>query len=206
METAAAVTRNGNGHEVHALQRQLLDPVAGFDRRRLRRHRNQSPIRLSRSRDGGERRRRFGSPSARLTVFGVLSLILWTLILIVTVKYVLILLRADNNGEGGTLSLMALAQRAAGGKTKWITMMGIMAASLFYGDAVITPAISVISAVEGLNVVTPAFDALRRSAHHRHPHRAVHRPVSGNRHGRPVLRPDHGGVVRGHGGRRSCVT
>lgn len=91
-------------------------------------------------------------------VHGVLSLILWSLILVVTVKYVLILLNADNNGEGGTLSLMALAQRAIGKSVTWIAVLGMIGAALFYGDAIITPAISVLSAVEGLNVVTPAFE------------------------------------------------
>jgi KUP system potassium uptake protein len=91
-------------------------------------------------------------------VLGVLSLILWALVLIVTIKYVLILLRADNNGEGGTLALMALAQRALVGAGTVIFMLGIISAALFYGDAVITPAISVLSAIEGLKVVTPAFD------------------------------------------------
>ncbi|HLN10070.1 MAG TPA: potassium transporter Kup [Xanthobacteraceae bacterium] len=92
-------------------------------------------------------------------VIGVLSLILWALILIVTLKYVVILLRADNNGEGGTLALMALAQRAIGRGGKVVFMLGVVSAALFYGDAVITPAISVLSAVEGIKVVTPAFDA-----------------------------------------------
>jgi KUP system potassium uptake protein len=91
-------------------------------------------------------------------VFGVLSLILWALVLIVTVKYVLILLRADNNGEGGTLALMALAQRALVKAGGLIFMLGVISAALFYGDAVITPAISVLSAIEGLKVATPAFD------------------------------------------------
>ncbi len=93
------------------------------------------------------------------SVLGVLSLVLWALILIVTVKYVLILLRADNNGEGGTLALMALAQRALTRAGPIIFMLGITSAALFYGDAVITPAISVLSAIEGLKVVTPNFDA-----------------------------------------------
>src|SRR5215472_12145251 len=85
-------------------------------------------------------------------VLGVLSLILWALVLIVTVKYVLILLRADNNAEGGTLALMALAQRALLRAGAGIFMLGIISAALFYGDAVITPAISVLSAIEGLKV------------------------------------------------------
>jgi KUP system potassium uptake protein len=94
----------------------------------------------------------------RGTVLGVLSMILWALILVVTLKYVVILLRADNNGEGGTLSLMALAMRALGKRTPFITVLGIIGASMFLGDSVITPAISVLSAVEGLKLVTPAFE------------------------------------------------
>ena len=92
------------------------------------------------------------------TVYGVLSLILWSLILVVTVKYVLILLNADNKGEGGTLSLMALAERAMGKSLLLIPILGMVGAALFYGDAIITPAISVLSAVEGLKIITPAFD------------------------------------------------
>src|SRR5271163_1240914 len=98
----------------------------------------------------------------RGTVLGVVSLILWALFIIVTLKYVVILLRADNNGEGGTLTLMALATRAVGRASKaatLVTLLGIVSAALFYGDAVITPALSVLSAVEGLDVATPAFDA-----------------------------------------------
>jgi KUP system potassium uptake protein len=91
-------------------------------------------------------------------VLGVVSLILWALLLIVTTKYVLLVLRADNNGEGGTLSLITLAQRALGHSAGVTVILGIAGASLFYGDAIITPAISVLSAVEGLKLVTPAFD------------------------------------------------
>ena len=91
-------------------------------------------------------------------IFGVLSLMLWALIIIVTLKYVLIMLRADNSGEGGTLSLMALAQRALGDRGRIVALLGMTGAALFYGDAMITPAISVLSAVEGLNLITPAFD------------------------------------------------
>lgn len=91
-------------------------------------------------------------------VIGVVSLILWALTIIVTLKYVVLMLRADNRGEGGTLSLMALAQKALGRKMALIPVLGIIGAALFYGDAVITPAISVLSAVEGLSLVTPAFD------------------------------------------------
>ena len=91
-------------------------------------------------------------------ILGILSLIIWALLLIVTVKYVVILLRADNNGEGGTLALMALASRALGGKSFTIILLGMISAALFYGDAMITPALSVLSAVEGLEVIAPAFD------------------------------------------------
>ncbi|MCF4165103.1 potassium transporter Kup [Zavarzinia compransoris] len=91
-------------------------------------------------------------------VLGVLSLILWSLILIVSIKYVAIVLRADNNGEGGALSLMALARRAMAKRSSIVLGLGILGAALFYGDAVITPAISVLSSVEGLKLVTPIFD------------------------------------------------
>jgi KUP system potassium uptake protein len=99
-----------------------------------------------------------GGTPTRAAVLGVLSLILWALILIVTLKYVLILLRADNNGEGGTLTLMGLAQRAMGRAGSAVVLLGIISGALFYGDAVITPALSVLSAIEGLKVATPAFE------------------------------------------------
>jgi KUP system potassium uptake protein len=99
-----------------------------------------------------------GGLVSRGTVLGVLSLILWALILVVTVKYVLILLRADNNGEGGTLTLMALALRAVGRSGSLVVLLGIISGALFYGDALITPALSVLSAIEGMKVATPAFD------------------------------------------------
>src|SRR5271154_3332275 len=91
-------------------------------------------------------------------VLGVLSLILWALIVVVTLKYVVILLRADNHGEGGTLALMALAQRAVSHGAGAIVLLGIISGALFYGDAVITPALSVLSAIEGIKLVTAAFD------------------------------------------------
>jgi len=98
-----------------------------------------------------------GNPATEGAVLGILSLIIWALLLVVTVKYVIILLRADNKGEGGTLALMALAHRAAPGAGGAIILLGIVSAALFYGDALITPALSVLSAVEGLKIVTPAF-------------------------------------------------
>jgi KUP system potassium uptake protein len=86
-------------------------------------------------------------------VLGVVSLMLWALIIVVTIKYVTFLMRADNKGEGGILALMALAQSAVGKRTRLILVLGVLGAALFYGDAIITPAISVMSAVEGLKTV-----------------------------------------------------
>ncbi|OIQ89505.1 Low affinity potassium transport system protein kup [mine drainage metagenome] len=93
-------------------------------------------------------------------VFGILSLIFWALVLMVSVKYVALVLRADNGGEGGILALMALVMRryAGGGRKRVaVIMLGLAGAAMFYGDSVITPAISVLSAVEGLSVATPVF-------------------------------------------------
>ena len=99
-----------------------------------------------------------GGPPSRLIVLGVLSLILWSLIIVVTAKYVLLLLRADNNGEGGSLSLMALGRRALGRRSALLLMLGVIGAAMFLGDSMITPAISVLSAVEGLKIAAPALD------------------------------------------------
>ncbi|RWQ13503.1 MAG: hypothetical protein EOR92_29685 [Mesorhizobium sp.] len=99
-----------------------------------------------------------GAVVTRTDVLGLLSLIVWALTLIVTIKYVVFVLRADNKGEGGTLSLMALARASNPNWSKAILRIGVIGAALFFGDAIITPAISVLSAVEGLKVATPAFD------------------------------------------------
>jgi KUP system potassium uptake protein len=99
-----------------------------------------------------------GAPVTRVIVLGVLSLILWALLIVVTAKYVLLLLRADNNGEGGTLSLMALGQRALGHRSWPLLALGVIGASMFIGDSMITPAISVLSAVEGLKLAAPALE------------------------------------------------
>src|SRR5439155_24095888 len=99
-----------------------------------------------------------GARASETVVLGILSLIIWALVLVVTVKYVVILLRADNHGEGGTLALMALANRAIGGSSI-LVLLGIVSGALFYGDAMITPALSVLSAIEGLKLATPAFEA-----------------------------------------------
>jgi hypothetical protein len=132
-------------------------------------------------------------------VIGIVSILLWTLILIVTVKYVVLMLRADNRGEGGTLSLLALAQRAVGRRTPLLLGLGIAGAALFYGDAAITPAISVMSAVEGLKLITPALDPLRSADHSRDPVPAVLGAKSRHRASVGSVRPDHPGVVRDPG-------
>src|SRR5215475_8161905 len=102
----------------------------------------------------------FGDLSEQ-AILGALSLIVWALALIVTVKYVIVIMRADNHGEGGLLALTALVLRTTSQGRKrytWIMAAGLVGAALFYGDGVITPAISVLSAVEGLKVATPLFE------------------------------------------------
>ena len=98
----------------------------------------------------------------RLHIFGVLSLVFWSLMLVVTLKYVLVAMRADNKGEGGSFALLALISRNLG-ERRWsygLVLLGVLATALFYGDAMITPAISVLSAVEGLKLVHPGFEPL----------------------------------------------
>ncbi|WP_051504211.1 potassium transporter Kup [Sphingomonas jaspsi] len=94
-----------------------------------------------------------------LHLFGVISLMFWSLMIIVTFKYVTVILRADNKGEGGSLALLALIQRSTGGGkwSKGLVLLGIAATALFFGDAMITPAVSVLSAVEGLSTVSDSF-------------------------------------------------
>ena len=102
-----------------------------------------------------------GIPVSPENVLGVLSLIFWSLILVVSLKYVVFIMRADNKGEGGIMALMALAQRGAHGNARLrrvIVVLGLFGASLFYGDGVITPAVSILSAVEGVKVAAPALD------------------------------------------------
>jgi KUP system potassium uptake protein len=95
-------------------------------------------------------------------VLGVLSLIFWSLALVISIKYLAVVLWADNRGEGGILALMALIQRGRvtrGARSRWLVpMLGLFGAALLYGDGAVTPAISVLSAVEGLQVATPVFE------------------------------------------------
>ena len=104
-----------------------------------------------------------GIPLTEQSILGVISLLFWAIVIVVGIKYVLFVMRADNNGEGGVLALMALALRSLDEKSKMaglLMMLGIIGACMFYGDAVITPAISVISAVEGLEIAAPHLSHL----------------------------------------------
>ncbi len=103
----------------------------------------------------------YAIPTSSTNVLGVLSLTFWSLILVVTIKYIVFILRADNRGEGGILALMALAtpiRRFAPGARPRLILLGVLGAAFLYGDGIITPAISVLSAVEGLTVATPVFE------------------------------------------------
>ncbi|HKJ02137.1 MAG TPA: KUP/HAK/KT family potassium transporter, partial [Longimicrobiales bacterium] len=100
----------------------------------------------------------YGVDASRANVLGVLSLITWSLILVISIKYLAFVLRADNDGEGGILALMELVRKPSSGRLqRWALGVGLFGAALLYGDGMITPAISVLSAMEGLEVATPAF-------------------------------------------------
>ena len=104
----------------------------------------------------------YGLTPDHATVLGILSLVFWSLMVIITVKYVAVIMRADNEGEGGIMALTALAQRtlpAASRSAYLIGILGVFGAALFFGDGVLTPAISVLSAVEGLEIATPALQS-----------------------------------------------
>ncbi len=126
---------------------------------------------------------------------GIVSLLIWALFMTVTFKYVFFLMRADNKGEGGTLSLMALAQKAIGRRSKTIFLLGVAGAALFSGDAIITPAISVLSAVEGLNTASQLLPALCAADRRGDSHHALSLPEQRHGEGRPVFWPDHGGFL-----------
>ncbi len=99
-------------------------------------------------------------PVTQANVYGILSLVFWALMLVVSAKYVMFIMRADNRGEGGIMALTSLALRVVepGRRAWWLSALGVFGAALFYADGMITPAISVLSAVEGLEVATPAFE------------------------------------------------
>ena len=138
-------------------------------------------------------------------VIGVVSLIIWALLIVVTAKYVVYLMQADNKGEGGILSLKALAQRALGQKTPIAFLLGVAGSALFSGDAVITPAISVLSALEGLKQVDARPHALHLAGDHRHSRYAVRRPKPRDGQSRSLLQPDHGRVFRRQRRARNCA-
>ncbi len=119
------------------------------------------------------------------------------MMIIVTLKYVTIIMRADNKGEGGSLALLALINRTLSGKKKWtsgVIMLGVFATALFYGDSMITPAISVLSAVEGLTTVNAGLAPVRRADRNRHSRRSVRHSVARHRAGRADVRPGDGAL------------
>ena len=99
-------------------------------------------------------------PATPENVLGVLSLIIYSLLVVISIKYIAIVMRADNQGEGGILALTALIPPQTGNRARWgaFVLMGIFGAALLYGDGMITPAITVLGAIEGLTVATPLFD------------------------------------------------
>jgi hypothetical protein len=133
--------------QFHSRQAPDVRPGGRRHRRRLRRHRHQPLYTLREAFHGPH-----ALPLTPVNVLGVLSVIFWALVIVVTFKYVTLVLRADNNGEGGVLALTALVSRGLEGQPRrrwWLVGFGIFGAAMFYGDGMITPAISVLSAVEG---------------------------------------------------------
>ena len=121
--------------------------------------------------------------ATRGDVLGVISMVLWSITLVVSMKYVSLAMRADNDGEGGILALVALLRRHLQGTRRLaaVMAMGVLGAALFYGDAVITPAISVMSAIEGLVVANPSLAELVAAGRRRRPVRALRHPALGHR-------------------------
>ena len=149
----------------------------------------------------------FGShsvPPTHENVLGVLSLIIYSLLLVISIKYIAIVMRADNQGEGGILALTALLpQRDGSGRAgRALVLLGIFGAALLYGDGMITPAITVLGAVEGLKVATPLFEPVRRADRGRDPDRRLRDSAARHAPGRPPVRPGHGGLVRRDRGAR----
>jgi KUP system potassium uptake protein len=150
---SSAVTEDSHGHHVQGSLAKLMLGAAGVVFGDI----GTSPIYAFRETFAGHHT----LEPDRLHIYGVLSLIFWSMMIIVTLKYVTIIMRADNKGEGGSLALLALINRSTGTTRRWtggIVMLGVFATALFYGDSMITPAISVLSAVEGLTTVNNAFE------------------------------------------------
>ena len=133
-------------------------------------------------------------------VLGVLSLIFWALMLVVTLKYLTFVMRASNDGEGGILALLGLIPVKA--RPHALVLVILFGAALLYGDGVVTPAISVLSAVEGLKGVAPNLSSCDRADHDRHPGRPLHGAAQGDAGDRFRLRTSHGGLVPDHRGAR----
>ena len=147
-----AVTEDSHGHQVQGSLAKLMLGAAGVVFGDI----GTSPIYAFRETFAGHHT----LEPDQLHIFGVLSLIFWSMMIIVTLKYVTIIMRADNKGEGGSLALLALINRSTSTTRRWtggIVMLGVFATALFYGDSMITPAISVLSAVEGLTTVNSSF-------------------------------------------------
>ncbi len=143
-------------------------------------------------------------PVTRSSILGVLSLIFWSLIVVITVKYVSVVLRADNHGEGGILALTALVAPTEESRRRrnWLVLAGLFGAALLYGDGAITPAISVLSAVEGVESRRSGAVTVRRADGNRHPRRALFHSATGKRSSRPLLWTGDGRLVCGAGGAR----
>ncbi|WP_426267320.1 potassium transporter Kup [Sphingomonas sp. LHG3443-2] len=147
-----AVTEDSHGHHVQGSLAKLMLGAAGIVFGDI----GTSPIYAFRETFAGHHT----LEPDRLHIYGVLSLIFWSMMIIVSLKYVSIIMRADNKGEGGSLALLALINRSTSTTRRWtggIVMLGVFATALFYGDSMITPAMSVLSAVEGLKTVSPIF-------------------------------------------------
>ena len=165
------------------------------DRRRLRRHRHEPAVHAAPVFTGAH-----ALPLTPANVLGILSIIFWALIIVVTLKYVTLIMRADNRGEGGILALTALVSRGierhargcAGGSSGF----GIFGAAMFYGDGMITPAISVLGAVEGLEIIAPQLHPFIVPVDARDHRRAVRDPEARHRARRRAVRPGDVRVVR----------
>ena len=160
-----------------------------------------APARSTRSRPCSIPATRIPCRSPRTTCTASCRLIFWSVMIIVTLTYVTLVMRADNDGEGGIMALITLLRRWTGTRGRRTAMMlaalGLFGAALFFGDSMITPAISVLSAVEGLKVIEPDFEDFDR-ADHRGDHRgAVLRPAARHRGRRTVLRAGDDRLVRG---------